>query len=125
MKNIKNFNNKKYEEANYEAVEEFVYKYNRDGGIYYCTPISFEQEPEFGEGDSSEYISQYPIEDILEQFGVYVTDFFEELNNGDSNECYYEFSSDKLEEVITLKKTIIGKHVYNEEYGEFVKLVIE
>ena len=126
MKNIKSFEHKKYEDTKYEKVEDYIYKYvEEDGEIYYCTPISFEQEPEFDEGDDSSYISQYPLEDILDKFWVHISDFFDELNDGKSNVCYQEFSGSELKYVVELKNSIVGKHVYNVLEDECVKLIIE
>ena len=78
------------------------------------TSVSFEQEPEFEEGDSSKNISQYPLEDILDKFFVYVSDFYPALNDGKSNECYLEFSSDDIEDIKKVRE-ILGKHVYNKD----------
>ena len=126
MKNIKSFNHEKYNEAKYKRVKDFVYKYKDDeGNKYFCTSITFEQEPEYEEGENSAIISQYPMEDILDKFNVHVSDFFEELNNGESNICYYEFSGVKKKDIINLKKSIVGKHVFNKETEDSVELVIE
>lgn len=46
------------------------------------TSLSFEQEPEYGEGESSADISQYPLEDILDRYYVAVEDFYGEINDG-------------------------------------------
>ena len=126
MKNIKIFNHTKYEKENYKKIKDGIYEYQDENGVsYYCLPISFEQEPEFDEGESSAEISQYPMEDILDKFLVHVSDFFEYLNNGESNVCYYELSASNLKNIIKLKKSIIGKHIFNKEVGEEIKLVIK
>ena len=126
MKNINSFNHEKYNDARYKKVKDFVYKYkDENGNKYFCTAITFEQEPEFEEGESSAMISQYPMEDILDKFNVHVSDFFEELNNGENNVCYYEFSGVKKKDILNLKKAIVGKHVYNKNTEDSVELIIE
>ena len=126
MKNIKAFKHKKYQNSNYTEIKKNIYQtQDNQGNLIFCTAISFEQEPEFEEGDSSANISQYPIEDILDQFGVYVSDFFDDLNNGENNICYYEFSSPNKKDIIKLKKSIVGKHVYNKLKGDYITLEIE
>ena len=126
MKNIKNFNAKKYEEGKYEKVEEGIYKiFDTDNyKDLYVTSLSFEQEPELGEGENASYISQYPLEDILDRFLVYVSDFYDDLNTKDSNVCYQEFAGYYLDNVRNLRD-IIDKHVYNKEENGSVLLIIE
>lgn len=126
MKNIKLFNNNKYDNPKYKKIKDGVYKYkDESGNKLFCTAISFEQEPEFEEGENSKIISQYPMEDILDKFYVYISDFFEDLNDGKSNVCYYEFSGSKKKFILNLKKSIVGKHVYNKETEDSVELIIE
>lgn len=125
MKNIKNFSHHKYSDEKYKKIEEYVYEYATKDCTYFCTPISFEQEPKFEEGKSSKAISQYPLEDILDKFNVWVSDFFQDLNNGEDNVCYYEFSALKKQYILDLKNSIIGKHVYNKTTGEYIHLIIE
>ena len=88
------------------------------------TSLSFEQEPELGEGEDAGYISQYPLEDILDKFLVHVSDFYEDLNKEGLVMCYQEFASPKLENIESLRE-IIGKHVYNKEEDGRIKLIIE
>lgn len=126
MKNIKNYNAKKYEEEKYTKVEEGIYKIFDDWNYkdIYVTSISFEQEPELEEGENASNISQYPLEDILDKYNLYISDFYEELNKPDSKTCYQEFASSKLEHIKELR-SIIDKHVYNKEEDGKIKLVIE
>ena len=125
MTDIKGFNSPKY--ANDDA---YV---NMGNGVYshdckYCTSLSFVQEPQLGEGTSANDISQYPMEDILERFLVYVSDFYPALNTADSKQCVLEFSSPNKADLLALR-TIIGKHVYNKIVsdinGQRIELVIE
>lgn len=121
MKNIANFDAAKYtEQGDYERVEEGVYRFGRE----YVTSLSFEQEPELGEGSDATYISQYPLEDVLDEFLVAVSDFYEDLNVAGSARCYQEFSSPNLDEIQRLR-SIIGKHVYLKSNDGSQQLVIE
>ncbi len=138
MKNITSYDADKYGASNfYELIESGIYKHDKlaDGQengwdrqhngknaiademitklqpIEYVTSFIFEQEPEFGEGKSPLDISQFPLEDILDHFGVYVSDFYYDLNGSSQKECYQEFGSSKIDNLKELRK-IIGKHVY-------------
>lgn len=126
MKNIKNYNAKKYEEEKYTKVEEGIYKILDDWNHkdLYVTSLSFEQEPELEEGEDASYISQYPLEDILDKYLVYISDFYEDLNKEDSKTCYQEFASSNLDDIKGLRE-IINKHVYNKEEDGKIKLIIE
>lgn len=126
MKNIKQFYPDKYNDPKYEKVQENIYKYKDENGkTYFCTSLTFEQEPKYDEGENSKMISQYPLEDILDKFYVHVSDFFDELNNGESNVCYYEFSAAEEKYILNLQKSIIGKHVYNKLKKGYVELIIK
>lgn len=88
-----------------------------DVGIYcrnnnYCLSLEFEQEIDLGEGINAADISQYPLEDVLDKYTVYISDSYPKLNTPASQKCYLEFASGKIENVRKLKD-IIGKHVYN------------
>lgn len=124
MKDINNFNAPKYGGAAYTPVEEGIYKTEDNGETIYVTSLSFVQEPEFDEGSNAAGISQYPLEDILDRFLCYISDFYPELNTADSVVCYREFASGDIEDLRKLR-SIIGKHVYNKEDGQYVKLCIE
>lgn len=124
MKDIKNYNAPKYSGADYKLVEDNIYETTDDGEKIYVTSLLFVQEPELDEGNSAEYISNYPLEDILDKFLVYVSDFYPDLNTTDSQTCYLEFAAPNLKDVQNLR-SIIGKHVYNMPDGEYVKLIIE
>jgi len=124
MKNIISYIDAKYSSKAFSEIEPGIYK---SGGSI-VTSLCFEQEPELGEGIDSTDISQYPLEDILDQFSVYISDFYKEKNAQVSKDCYLEFCS-KREENIRSLRSIIGKHVYCKrifEAGtEYVELVIE
>ena len=76
------------------------------------------------EGSHAAEISQYPLEDILDEFLCHISDFYEDLNTEQSQVCVQEFASPDLEDIRKLR-TIIGKHVFNKEIDGYIKLVIE
>ncbi len=130
MKNIRIFTTEKYATDEYTKVKANIYK-THDSLLdqdAYVTSISFEQEPEYGEGTDSSDISQYPLEDILDKYCVAVEDFYENLNDGSDNTCYLEFTGASMEDIENLLQ-IVGKHVYNrreEIDGQtYIDLIIE
>ena len=129
MKNIENYNAEKYSDDKYRKLEEGIYEcVDNDGDNLYVTSLSFVQEPELEEGENASDISQYPLEDILDEFYCHISDFYENWNTSDSIKCYYEFAAMDIEDIQNLRN-IIGKHVYNKEYEKdgnvYIKLVIE
>ena len=93
--------------------------------IIYVTSIVYEPEPELDENEPSDAsFSQYPLEDILDEFFVYCEDFYEKENANDKNNSYVEFASEDIDDIRKLL-SIIGKHVYNKMEGEYVSLKIE
>jgi hypothetical protein len=124
MKNIKIYDAPKYSMYEYEKIKPHIYKKND----IFVTSISFEQEPDYDEGENATQISQYPLEDILDKFNVYVSDFYKDINVASSKTCYLELAGtniDRLEEAIT----IVGKHIYNmivtKDGNEYVSLIVE
>lgn len=98
---------------------------NDEPEIIYVSSLMFEQEPEYGENEpSDEQVSQYPLEDILDEFLCECNDFYEEENRNDSVNSYIEFLSTDIENIRKLL-SIVGKHVYNKDDGDYVTLVIE
>lgn len=136
MKNFKNFTPEKYKEAGFQEVEEGIYKtrspYGRGDEEIFVTSLSFEMEPEcYGEEDASpKNLAQFPMEGLLDEFYLFVTDFYEELNGASETICYQEFGSSNLADIRQLR-TLIGKRFYavpyvNEADGEeYYKMVIE
>lgn len=127
MKNIEIYKAPKYETKQYTKVKENIYKtYNSFmNSDCYVTSLVFEQEPELDEGESSDDISQYPLEDILDKFYVAVEDFYEAENDGQDNRCILEFSGSAIDDIERLLQ-IVGKHVYNKENQDGrVELIIE
>ena len=90
--------------------------------------VTFEQEPDLGEGSSSADISQYPLEDVLDKFGVFVSDFCEDINSKNNKQCKLVLVGTTINDVQDLKN-IIGRHVYNSiskcRGKESVELIIE
>ena len=86
------------------------------------------QEPELGEGDSADSISQYPMEDMLDKFSAYISDDYKDLNTADAQVCFQEFAACEIDGIRALLG-IIGKHVYDkqeiENGEEYDILVIE
>ena len=64
------------------------------------------------------------MEDILEKFFCYVSDDYTEENEKDPVNCYIEFASEDMEDIRNIL-TVVGKHVYNKDNGEYVALIIE
>lgn len=124
MKNISAYISSKYNTKDYELFEENIYRY----GDAFVVSLQFQQEPEYDEGCSSADISQYPLEDILDRFNVYISDFYEKENKRGNSICYLEFASKNVEAIRKLC-SIIGKRVRNKivsKNGEdFAELVIE
>ncbi len=139
MKNFKNFTPEKYAGSDFQEVEEGIYKtkspyevvIREDQGIY-VTSLTFEFEPErYGEEDASpQDMPQIPIEGILDEFSVFVTDFYEQLNETSETICYQEFGSFDLEDIQKLR-TLIGKRFYAVPYiserdgEEYYRMVTE
>lgn len=125
MKDIKNFEAPKYGGNDYTLVEEGIYRTEENGETVYVTSLSFVQEPEYGEGANAAEISQYPLEEILDNFMCYISDFYPELNTADSQTCCQEFASGDIEDLQELRSALIGKHAYEKQNGQYVELCIE
>ena len=137
MKNFQSYNAEKYTESKYKEVEEGIYQtkdpYNISKEDIYVTSVTFEFDPEkYEEEESSpKDMPQIPIEAILDEFDLFVTDFYDDLNKDSEKTCYQEFGSLHIEGVRRLRG-IIGKQAYvmpyNEEEDEdeeYSELVIE
>ena len=116
MKQIESYHAPKYESEMYSLVEDGIYRVERDGETLYVTSLSFEMEPEsFGEeGGCPQDITQIPFEGILDEFSVYISDFYDQLNAESDTRCYQEFASSDLEDIRRLR-SIIGRRVYAQE----------
>ncbi len=109
--------------------EDIIFENNNDDSgepnMIYVTSIVFEPEPELEENEpSAPYVSQYPLEDILDEFLIYCYDDYKKENEEDKEHSYVEFAADDIEDIRKVL-TIIGKHVYNKQEGKYVMLKIE
>jgi hypothetical protein len=119
------YSGKKYYKREINGKTVIFENRNDNKSMIYVTSIMFEQEPEYEENSPNDAeISQYPLEDILDEFLCNCEDFYEEENKNDSVNSYIEFSSPNIENIKKLL-TIVGKHVYNKENGDYIKLIIE
>ena len=136
MKNFQNYTPEKYLTSDYQKIEEGIYKtkspYSISDNDVFVTSLTFEMESEcYGEEDASpSNLTQVPIEGILDEFNLFVTDFYEELNEASDTTCYQEFGSFDLADIQKLR-TLIGKRFYavpytSEDDGEeYYNMVIE
>lgn len=106
--------------------DENVYIDCPNEGTTYVVSFVFESEPELGENRPDEmYLSQDPLEGILDKFNLMVNDFYYYENERDKVNSYVEVGSTDIERVRKVL-SIVGKHVYytTDEYGT-IKLHIE
>ena len=118
MTHFRNYTPEKYAGPDFEEVEEGIYKtkdpYNIvKNGMVYVTSLSFQMEPDcFGEEEATPWdITQVPFEDLLDEYMLFVTDFYEDLNRESKVTCYQEFGSTDIEDIRKLRE-IIGKRFY-------------
>lgn len=124
MKNICAYDDEKYQDAKFKKIDEHIWSFEEDGETRFVTTLTFEQEPEFDEEEEPSYISQYPLEDILDKFSVWISDFYSERNASSEKTCYQEFCSYNADDIRELLG-IVGKHVYNKTVDEKIILAIE
>lgn len=124
MKNISIEKSQKYENSeHFKLIENGIYEDLKDSDdTNYRMTITYDLEPE---NDTN---NQYPLDDILDEFYLYVSDFLESENNSKTTEYKIELAG----EFDSLKKCqkIIGKKVYNQEFRDVdgqirVNLIIE
>ncbi|MNU83701.1 hypothetical protein D3C71_734060 [compost metagenome] len=120
MKNIKlEILDKYVDKPNFELIEGNIYKDREED--HYVFALSYELE----ETEDS----QYPLEDVLDEYLLHVSDFIDEDSFYSSKTVTLELGGD-LENVKEAIASIIGKRVYNQEFedekGETrVRLVID
>ena len=133
MKNFQNFTPQKYMTSGFQKISDGIYKTKSpyDSNDIFVTSLTFEMEPEcYGEENASpSNLTQIPIEGILDEFNLFVTDFYEQLNQSSEIICYQEFGSLDLEDIKNLR-TLIGKRFYavpytGEDGEEYYNMVIE
>jgi len=112
MKNISLEKSQKYENSKqFKLIENGIYQdLQDDEDTKYRMTISYELEPDNNTNN------QYPLEDILDKYYLYVSDFLESENNTESNDFKLELAG----ELDDIKKgqEIIGKKVYNQEFKD-------
>lgn len=119
MKNIRPIIPDKYRDPVYKPVGNYIFE-NTEEHIFVYT-LHFDLE----EGEDS----QYPLEDVLEEFCLYISDFFNKDFFNHSGSMVVELAGEH-DDLLKSVQTITGKRVYNSEYqGKdgriYVKLVIE
>lgn len=133
MKNFQNFTPQKYMTSDFQKISDGIYKTKSpyDSNDIFVTSLTFEMEPEcYGEENASpSNLTQIPIEGILDEFNLFVTDFYEQLNQSSEIICYQEFGSLDLEDIKNLR-ALIGKRFYavpytGEDGEEYYNMVIE
>ena len=133
MKNFQNFTPQKYMTSDFQKISDGIYKTKSpyDSNDIFVTSLTFEMEPEcYGEENASpSNLTQIPIEGILDEFNLFVTDFYEQLKQSSEIICYQEFGSLDLEDIKNLR-TLIGKRFYavpytGEDGEEYYNMVIE
>ena len=133
MKNFQNYTPEKYTTSDFQKILDGIYKTKSpyDSGDVFVSSLTFEMEPEcYGEEDASpRNLTQVPIEGILDEFNLFVTDFYDQLNETSETICYQEFGASDLEDIKKLR-TLIGKRFYavpymGEDGEEYYNMVIE
>ena len=109
MQNITLADSRKYSEDRYEKVEDGIFlDREEDDDSEYRMTLSYEMLNE-----SEDNNGQYPLEDLLDEYMLYVSDMYEDENDDDSNIFKYEFAGE-LDDLKEMKK-IIGKKVFYRE----------
>lgn len=122
MKNISLDKCQKYEDADqYKFVENGIYlDLNDEDDSKYRMTVTYELE-------SDENNNQFPLEDILNEYYLYVSDFLESENDCNPNIFKIELAGELSD--IQKAQNIIGKKVYNKDVLDGneirVSLVIE
>ena len=126
MKNFENYTPEKYMTPDFQKIEDGIYKtkspyktLKEETENIFVTSLAFEMEPDcYGEEDASpRNLTQVPIEGLLDEFNLFVTDFYEQLNETSETICYQEFGSFDLADIQKLR-TLIGKRFYAVPYME-------
>ena len=126
MRNFENYTPEKYMTPDFQKIEDGIYKtkspyktLKEETENIFVTSLAFEMEPDcYGEEDASpRNLTQIPIEGLLDEFNLFVTDFYEQLNETSETICYQEFGSFDLADIQKLR-TLIGKRFYAVPYME-------
>lgn len=126
MRNFENYTPEKYMTSDFQKIEDGIYKtkspyktLKEETENIFVTSLAFEMEPDcYGEEDASpRNLTQVPIEGLLDEFNLFVTDFYEQLNETSETICYQEFGSFDLADIQKLR-ILIGKRFYAVPYME-------
>ena len=126
MRNFENYTPEKYMTPDFQKIEDGIYKtkspyktLKEETENIFVTSLAFEMEPDcYGEEDASpRNLTQVPIEGLLDEFNLFVTDFYEQLNETSEAICYQEFGSFDLADIQKLR-ALIGKRFYAVPYIE-------
>lgn len=125
MKNISHYVPKRLLLDDVKRISKYIFRVcDSDGSDIYVTGMCFEQEPDLEEGDSPKDISVYPVSDLCDEFNAWVHDSCDEENEKSESLCYLVFGFLSLADAVEFQ-TVFGKHVYNEDAGDCVTLVID
>lgn len=73
----------------FDARNKHIIYVEQDPQEIYVTSLMFEQEPKYGENEpSNKMISQYTLEDVLNKFSCYCSDYYEKENVEDKINSY-------------------------------------
>jgi hypothetical protein len=98
----------KYEnKSRFQHIESNVYRDVIEESYVFAITYEIENEED----------SQYPLEDILDEFNLYVSDFIDENRFNNEKIAHIELAGE-LEDVRKAIATIVGKRVYNIPYTE-------
>ena len=87
MRNFENYTPEKYMTSDFQKIEDGIYKtkspyktLKEETENIFVTSLAFEMEPDcYGEEDASpRNLTQVPIEGLLDEFNLFVTDFYEQ-----------------------------------------------
>jgi hypothetical protein len=120
MKNIKLIELDKYSnKSRYTLIEGNIYDDKVEGSHVFA--LSFELE------EGEDY--QYPLEDVLDEYSLYVSDFLDDLNSENSEVVSLELAGE-IDNIKQAIDAIEGKRIYQEEVKAengmiYLKLKIE
>lgn len=105
----------------FELIEDGIYRDLNDSDGE-CHRIALSYKLENNEG-------QYPLEDILDKYFLFVTDFINSREKTNPGDTVHILLGGMLDDIQKVKK-LLGKHVYNEEYTKedgkvYSKLIVE
>ncbi|WP_298954050.1 hypothetical protein [uncultured Nonlabens sp.] len=108
MKNISLYHSEKFATSDHiKWIEHNIYQeLSEEHGSPYRTTISYDLE-------FDETSNQYPLEDILNKYDLFVNDFLVDENDSNSKTYYVELGGE-VEDLLNMTE-IFGKKVFNRE----------